>query len=147
IHRNQQVHDLIVTLLRDPAFLSQGGDVVVEFGNSRYQAVVDRFVAGRHVSHDELVHVWRDTVNILVWDAPVYERVFTTVRSVNRNRPPARQLHVVLADPPIEWSAIHDRASWEAIASSRDRFAADAIERDVLARGRRALLIFGSGHV
>jgi len=146
-HRNQQVHDLIASLLEDPAFLPQGGDVVVEWGNSRYQSVMDRFAAGDPVAHDELVHVWRETVNILVWDAPVYERLFETVRAVNSNRPSAARLRVVLADPPIDWSVVRDRASWERIAATRDGFAADTIEREVLARGRQALLVFGSGHV
>jgi hypothetical protein len=147
VHRNEQVHDFIVTLLRDPRFLPDGGDIVVEFGNARYQGVMDRYVSGEPVPPAELVHVWREAVNILVWDAPVYERLFATVRSVNRRRLPATRLRAVLADPPIDWSAIHDRPAWERVAATRDRHFADVIERDVLARGRRALLVFGSGHV
>jgi len=146
-HRNQQVHDFIVLLLQDHTFLPEGGDLVVEWGNARYQAVIDRYIAGDSVPHGELVAVWRDTVNILVWDAPVYERFFDTVRSVNHNRSLNARLRVLLADPPIDWSAIHDRSSWERIAASRDRFAAGVIESEVLARNRRALLMFGSGHV
>ena len=138
---------MIVRVLEDRAFLPDGGDVVVEWGNARYQDVVDTFVAGGSVAHDALRRVWREAVNILVWDAPVYERLFETVRSVNRGRSPAHRLRVILADPPIEWSAIRDNPAWEAVAASRDRFAADVIEREVFARGRRALLIFGSGHV
>src|SRR5205807_836164 len=86
-------------------------------------------------------------VNILVWDAPVYERFFAVVRSVNQHRPQGRRLRVVLADPPIDWSMIHDRAAWEQVTVTRDRRAADVVERETLARGHRALLIFGSGHV
>jgi hypothetical protein len=147
VHRNDQVHALLVSLVRDPRFLAQGGDVVVEFGNARYQALVDRYIAGGAVPRDSLVHVWRDAVNILVWDAPVYERLLATVRAVNESRPPARRLRVVLADPPLDWTRIHDRAAWERVAASRDRHAADVIDREVLARGRRALLVFGSGHI
>jgi hypothetical protein len=147
VHRNQQVHDFIVTLLRDPRFLPSGGDIVVEFGNARYQDVVDRYTSGESVASPELARVWRDAVNILVWDAPVYERFFAVVRSVNQRRLQRRRLRVVLADPPIDWSAIHDHSVWEQISDTRDRHAADVINREVLATGRRALLIFGSGHV
>lgn len=146
-HRHQQVHDFIVALLNDSAFLPEGGDVVVEFGNARYQSAIDRYVSGEPVSRADLVRVWRDAVNILVWDAPVYERVFETVRQINQRRSPRNHLRVLLADPPIDWSAIQDRVAWERIAASRDRFAADVVERDVLLRKRRGLLIFGSGHV
>jgi hypothetical protein len=147
VHRSQQLHDFLVHLLHDPRCLSTGGDLVVEFGNARYQDRVDRYVAGASIGEHALAQVWRDAVNILVWDAPVYERLISTVRDVNRTRPPARRLRVVLADPGIDWSLIHDRAAWERIAATRDRHAADVIEREVLARGRRAILVFGSGHV
>jgi hypothetical protein len=147
VHRNQQLHDFLVRLLHDPRCLATGGDLVVEFGNARYQDRVDRYVAGASIGEDALGKVWRDAVNILVWDAPVYERLISSIRDVNRTRSPERRLRVVLADPGIDWSLIHDRAAWERIAGTRDRHAADVIEREVLARGRRAILVFGSGHV
>jgi hypothetical protein len=147
MHRNQQVHDLIATLIRDVRFLPNGGDIVVEFGNGRYQARMDRYIAGEAVDRQSLVEVWRNTVNILVWDAPVYERFFAVVRDVNRTRPVAKRLRVILADPEIDWSTTHDRRTWEQIAATRDGYADDVIEREVLAHGRHALLVFGSGHV
>jgi hypothetical protein len=146
-HRNQQVHDFIVALIRDPRFLPAGGDIVVEFGNARYQAVMDRYTRGDSLPAGTIVPVWRDAMNILVWDAPVYARFFETVRSVNQRRPASTRLRVLLADPPIDWKAIHQRAEWERFALTRDSNAADVAEREVLARNRRALLIFGSGHV
>lgn len=147
IHRNQQLHDLLVTVVRDARFLPNGGDIVVEFGNSRYQDRMDRYIRGDTVDQKNLAQVWRDAVNILVWDAPVYERFFDTVRDVNRTRPTGKYLRVVLADPPIDWAAVGDRTAWERIAATRDQHAAGVIRDEVLARGRRALLVFGSGHV
>ena len=147
MHRNQQVHDFIVSLVRDPRFLPKGGDVVVEFGSARYQDVMDRYVSGDSVDSKTLSKVWRETVNILVWDAPVYERFFAVVRDVNRTRSPANRLRVIVADPAFDWRAVDSRAKWERIAASRDPTFADRIERDVLAPRHQALLIFGSGHV
>jgi uncharacterized iron-regulated protein len=147
MHRNQQVHDLIVTVVRDPRFLPNGGDIVVEFGNARFQSVVDRYVRGEAVTSSQLAQAWRDAVNILVWDAPVYERLYVTVRAVNRGRDAAKRLRIVLADPPFDWSQIHDRAAWERVVVHRDRHAAGVIEREVLSKHRHALLIFGSGHL
>ena len=108
---------------------------------------MDRYVTGARVSREELVPVWREAVNILVRDAPVYERLFATIRDVNERRPSGRRLRVVLADPPIDRAAICDHASWERLTAARDRYAADVVEREVLARDHHALLIFGSGHV
>lgn len=144
-HRNQQVHDFIVTLVSDPRFSQVVDDVVVEFGTSRHQNIIDRYVAGEMVPPQELRLVWRDTVNILVWDAPVYQRFFQTIRTVNR-RSQGRRLRVWLADPPVDWDHIrHD--DWERVASRRDEYAAALVEREVLSKGHHALLIFGSGHV
>jgi len=147
IHRNQQLHDLLVTVVRDARFLPNGGDIVVEFGNARYQDRMDRYIAGDTVDRKNLAQVWRDAVNILVWDAPVYERFFETVREVNRTRPTGKYLRVVLADPAMDWAAVGDTATWERIAATRDQHAAGVILHEVLARGRRALLVFGSGHL
>jgi hypothetical protein len=146
-HRNQQVHDFIVMLVRDRRFLPSGGDIVVEFGNARYQGVIDRYIAGEPVGSADVARAWRDAMNILVWDAPVYGRFFATVRAVNRTRAPAARLRVVLADPPIDWTSIHDRTAWEQFVAVRDSHAAQVIEHEVLSKGHRALLIFGSGHV
>lgn len=146
-HRNQQVHDFIVSLVRDPRFLQKVDDIVVEFGSARYQDLMDRYVAGEPVSPEDLRRVWRDTVNILVWDAPVYQRFFETVRTVNRIRPPASRLRVLLADPPLDWTAIQRREEWERVAATRDQHAAEIVEREVLGNKHRALLIFGSGHL
>ena len=145
-HRNQQVHDFIISLVNDKRFSQKVDDVVVEFGSARYQDVIDRYTAGDAVPLEALRKVWRDTVNILVWDAPVYERFFRTVRAVNQQRP-GRQLRVLLADPPIDWGMIHDRGDWERVSNTRDAHAAEVVEREVLAKHHRALLIFGSAHV
>jgi hypothetical protein len=52
----------------------------------------------------------------------------------------------LLADPPIDWDQVrHD--DWERVAAGRDDYAAALVEREVLAKTHRALLIFGSGHV
>src|SRR5262249_14124839 len=146
-HRNQQVHDFIISLVRNPDFPQKVNDIVVEFGSARYQDVMDRYTLGETVPAVELRRVWRDTVNILVWDAPVYEGFFKTVRAVNQNLPRGKRLRVLLADPPFDWSNIHSKEEWEHIAETRDDHAAKVIEKEVLAKKHRALLIFGSAHV
>lgn len=145
LHRNQQVHDFIVSLVNDPRFAATVDDVVVEFGSASHQDVIDRYAAGGTVPMSDLRRVWRDTVNLLVWDAPVYERFFRTVRTVNQ-RPHGHAIRILLADPPVDWANAR-REDWDRAARTRDEHAAAVIEREVLAKNQRALLIFGSGHV
>ena len=44
-HGNEQGHAFRLALLRDARFAETVDDIVVEFGNARYQEIVDRFVA------------------------------------------------------------------------------------------------------
>jgi hypothetical protein len=122
-------------------------DIVVEFGNSRYQDLVDRFTRGEEVPPELLRHVWQDTTQVeYTWDLPIYEEFFQAVRDVNSSLPGSRKLRVLLGDPPIEWEKIHsldDLKPW----LNRDSFAAEVVRREVLARGRRALIIYGDQHL
>ena len=45
-------------LVRDPRFAEQAGNVVVEFGGSGAQDIIDRYVNGEDVPFTELRHVW-----------------------------------------------------------------------------------------
>jgi hypothetical protein len=136
-----------IKLVRDPRFALIVNDIVVEFGNSRYQDLIDRFTRGEEVPPDSLQHVWQDTTQVeYTWDLPIYEEFFQAVRDVNSSLQGSRKLRVLLADPPIEWEKVQslgDLKPW----LDRDSFAAEVVRREVLAKGRRALIIYGDQHL
>ena len=106
-HGNEQGHALRLALLRDPRFAEMATDIVVEFGNARYQDLVDRFVGGADVPTSDLRKVWQDTSQLQpVWDVPIYEAFFRAVRMVNESRPIGQRIRVLLGDPPIDWSRV-----------------------------------------
>jgi len=146
-HRNQNVHDFAISLIRSSDFPIRVNDVVVEFGSARYQDVMDQYIDGADVSPRELRRAWRDTVNILVWDAPVYERFFATVREVNQHLPKGRRIRVLLGDPAFDWDEIATNEQWEKIAAQRDTHVAAVIVREVVLKRRKALLFYGSQHL
>ena len=135
----------------------------MEFGNPRYQELMDRFVRGEPIGDRELRRVWQDTTQISgVWDRPIYEDFFRAVRAVNATLPRERQLRVLLGDLPVDWDAarrsppkpgekrllgqpVRDDAPEGAM--DRDRHAAEVIQRETLATQRRALVVFGDMHV
>ena len=63
-HGNNQGHAFRLALIRAPRLSGVINDIVVEFGNARYQGVMDRFISGGNVPEDELRHVWQDTTQI-----------------------------------------------------------------------------------
>ncbi|QRN94682.1 hypothetical protein JRI60_37025 [Archangium violaceum] len=83
-HHSAPTHEFLHRLVHDPRFPTAFQDIVVEFGNSRYQGVMDRYVAGESVPAEELRLAWRNTTQLLVWDSPLYEQFFTTVRDVSK---------------------------------------------------------------
>ena len=146
-HGNEQGHRFRLSLIRDPRFAATVNDIAVESGTARYQDVMDRFVAGENVPDDVLRRAWQDTTQpTAIWDLPIYEELFRTVRGVNASLPRERRLRVLLGDPAIDWDAIASVADLNKFAGSRDLHAADVIRREVLAKNRRALLIYGDDH-
>jgi hypothetical protein len=93
--------------------------------------------------------VWQKTTQPhAVWDKPVFEEFFQAVRAVNATLSRERQLRVLLGDPPVDWDNMHSRedlSKWMTNPlADRDRYPADVIKREVLAKHRRALLIYGA---
>jgi hypothetical protein len=125
---------------------NQLDDVVVEFGSADHQAIMDRYVVGKPVSAAEMDQVLRDTTQLLVWDSPIYANVFSAVRRANQRRPASRPIRVLLGDPPIDWAGTQTTAEHLKISNERDRHFAAVVEREVLAKDRRALLLVGMFH-
>ncbi len=151
-HMLQEMHDFYDALLRHPALPGRIDDIVVEFGNALHQELADRFILDDEpVPRPDLAQIWRLTIGGGVyWDAPVYEQFFRTVRAVNRTLPPARRLRVLLGDPPFDHRLVRGIAKIgyaRSMQEQRDAHYAGVVEREVLRKGRRALLIAGSNHV
>lgn len=148
-HGQQEHGDAQQMLLADPRLPQVVDDIVVEFGNALYQPTMDRFVAGLAVDNPELRQVWRNGVAspVATGDEPIREQFYRTVRAVNWTLPPDQRIRVLLGEPPIDWPKITTHDQVRAFAHQRDTYLASLVEREVLAKGRRALIFYGSGHV
>lgn len=146
-HNNEQAHAFRLQLIRDPKISDVVNDIVVECGNARYQSLIDRYMQGEQIPRDELKRVWHDTtVANEVWDVPIYEEFFRAVRELNMKLPPDRRVRVLLGDPPIDWDTVKSRQDWLRWLGQRDSYPASLIEREVVAKHRKALVVYGEGH-
>jgi hypothetical protein len=146
-HWQQAEADFALALVRDPNFASTVNDIVIEAGNSRYQAVLDRYIAGQPVALESLQRVWRDTTQPGRGDAPPNRQLLDAVREVNRTLPKARRLRVLAGDSPIRWDEMRTPHDVAPFLARRDADFASVVEREVLAKHRKALLVIGAGHV
>jgi hypothetical protein len=137
-----------VALVRDPRFATTVQDVVVEFGGGSHQAVMDRYLNGDAVPYDQLRLIWTDGAGFVpgAMNRMEYAAFFAAVRAINIGLPPDRRIRVWLGQAPIDWSTIHSRAEQRPLSVGRDRYAVDLIEREIVAKGRKALLIWGQAH-
>ena len=147
-HGNVQGHAFRLALLRDPRFTAVVNDIVIESGSARYQDFMDRYVHGEAVPEVELLRAVREnTVTPTpVWDRPMYDEMFRAVRDINTSLPRDRQLRILLGDPPINWSEVRTADDYRTWLLRRDSHPAELIQREVLAKGRRALVVYGDGH-
>jgi len=138
--------EFVSRLIGHPAFPAVAGDIVVEFGNARYQDLVDGFVGGKPVDDRDLPRVWQQVGGPgQAFTSPIYREFFDTVRAINASRPASQRTRVLLGDPP-DWHLRCGSADIWALRNPRDAHFAQVTERHVLARGRRALLVAGVGH-
>jgi hypothetical protein len=142
-HGNEQGAQFRTKLYRDARFQAVVNDIVVESGNGRYQAMMDRYIAGETVPEKELRMAWLETTQPTdVWDRDIYADMFRTIREVNQKLPKAKQLRVLLGDTPYP----SDPANPGARKGRSDTFPAELIEREVIAKKRKALIVYGQMH-
>src|SRR3954452_10133213 len=60
-HGVRDVDDFLLDLIRDPRLPGRVNDIAVECGNSRYQPILDSYLAGGDVPLSQVQRVWRDT--------------------------------------------------------------------------------------
>jgi hypothetical protein len=143
IHGWAAEHRLLRSLVQSPEL--HVDDVVVEFGNARHQALVDAYVSGAGVTLAEASPAWLETTQGDVWASGEYAEFFKVVRERNLRRDES-PLRVVLGDPPLPagGAQVSEHDFW---VLQRDTHFATVIHRQVLGRGRRAVVIAGAGHV
>ncbi len=147
-HGLEQEEAFYSVLVSDPRFAEQVGNVVVEFGGSAAQDIIDRYVNGADVPFTELRHVWTDVVGWVPGPFALgYVDFFANVRAANLKLPAAHRIKVWLGDPKIDWTRINSFQDLQPILAHRDDNIAAIVIDDILKRHKKALLIIGSGHL
>jgi hypothetical protein len=139
---------LLRALVADPRFGATVNDIVVEFGSSRYQDVMDRYIRGEDVPESTVQRAWLDAVQPgISLDNQNTAAFFRAVREANAKRPMAEKTRVLLGDPPIDWENVRTKADYRKWEIQRDSYPADVVRRLVLAHNRRALIVWANGHL
>ncbi len=147
-HGIAELGDLYQALLRDPRFPDVVDAVVLEYGNARYQGLVDRYMNGEDIPVQELRQVWNDAVGRIPGGTEVmYVQLYATLRAINQTLPESERIRVLLGDPPIDWSSVVTADDVLPHQLSRESHFAEIVIREVLDKGLKALVIIGAPHL
>ena len=157
LHMCLQYFQFLQQLVKDPRLPRKVQDIVVEVGNPLYQGVVDSYVLeGKDVPLAVRRPVWQEGVGgWYVANSPIYEAFYDQLRAVNLKLPKEARIRVILGDAPLDvgrFRANPDQyfrpflAYKETLQDPREISIAASITR-VMARGHRALVLSGSGHL
>ena len=147
VHWNSQQHRFIQKLLRDPRLPGKVDDIAIEAGNSLYQPLIDRYVNGEDVPRDSLQLAWRNAAVPLAWDRPIYSDIYDAVRAINAKLSGSKRIRLIALDPPIEWKNVNKLEDFPRIWGYRDPVWFETLEREVLSKNRRVLVIAGGLHI
>jgi len=134
VHQSTLFHKWLKTLVNEKDFSKRVQNIVVEFGTSTYQSVMDDFISGKDVPDSSFKKCWRETSQMLVWDYTVYENFFREVRKVNQGLPKNKQIRVLLGDPP-------------SMDIDRDLNAYEVIKKEVIDKKQTAFIVYGCMHL
>lgn len=135
MHNSALTAEWLYSLVNEKNFAANVRNIVVEFGTSAHQDIMDDFTSGKDVPDSLLQKCWRNTTQLFVWDNPIYEQFFREIRKLNQSLPIHQKVRVLLGDPPFEQGE-----------EKRDSNAYAIIENEVLKKQQTALLIYGDLH-
>lgn len=132
-HGSKDDSNLRIALIEHPDFLRKVNVVIVEFADSVHQDVLDRLaLEGEDISREKLRAVWKDTSGKELWELPIYEGFLRAVRKVNLTVPRSRRVRLIAGDNSTE--------------QNRGAFIREAVSREILDKGLKALAIYGKAH-
>jgi hypothetical protein len=145
-HGNQDLDDFILKLVRDPGLPGRINDIAVECGNSLYQPILDGYLAGDDVRLEDVRPVWRNTTQPMCSVSAFYEELFPLVRRINQKLPAPKKFRMLACDPPVDWSKAKGQSDLRPVMM-RDPNIASVMEKEVLAKHRKALMLCGVAHL
>jgi hypothetical protein len=104
------------------------------------------YIAGENVRFVEVEKVWRKMGQPACGASEFVERFFPRVRALNQKLPPEKHLRVLAGDSPVDWDQVKSMDDIIRLVH-RDESIASVVEKEVLSKHRKALMLFGTFHL
>ena len=142
----KEVTEFYIELVKTEQFRNNVDAIVFELGNSLYQEGLDQYIFGNTNDTLEIKKLWRDHSSSILQsgDRTGVSRFFREIRKINQTS--EKQIRVLAAEPPLEWSKIKSSEDLFEFIGQRDQFYGDIVLKEVADKQKKALLIMGSSH-
>jgi hypothetical protein len=149
LHGCAELLAFVEQLVQTPQFAAKVNAITWEPGNAGFQNLMDDYILrGKPMQFRELAPCWRNNTQVHTYsDTPALFRLLQTIRNVNLKLPQTNRIRVLLIDPPVDWTKIHSRADIRRTDFDRESHMAEVLEREVYAKGLRALFFAGGAHL
>ena len=124
--------------------------VIVEFANTDYQHILDKYIFGDDINLNELSNIWRESTQSpgRLGDIPVYFELLKKIRGVNLTLSLKNKIRVVGGDPSINWNTINTLNDYkDKIGFKRDTFPAQLAIDFAINDLKKVLLIYSGFHL
>jgi hypothetical protein len=145
-HGTKDLNDFTLSLVRHPAFPNAVNDIVIECTSASIQSLLDRYIAGEDLPSADIVRLWRDQTHPPCSVEPFHERLLQVIRRVNQALAPGRRLRVLAGEAPLDWRTLTPETHRQ-FMDRRETHVVSVLETEVMAKGRKALILYGGGHL
>ena len=145
-HGEQDLDNFLYALVRAPGFSDKVNDIELEGLNAMYQPELDRYIAGEEVRFTDVQKAWRKSGQPAAGASGFIETFVPLVRALNRKLPLQKRLRVLAGEPAVDWDQMKGPEDVIRLVH-RDANIAAVMEKEVLAKHRKALMLFGTFHL
>lgn len=123
--------------------------VIIEFANTNYQDILDRYIFGEEVPLNELRKVWRESTQCIgrFGEAHIYFELLKKIRTVNLLLPEKNKIRVLGGDPPVNWKTIRSLEDYNKSNSQRDIYPAKLAIEYGINRSMKILVLYAEYHI
>jgi hypothetical protein len=148
-HGLENSHHFFHTLLHNKTIQEILDVVIVEFANTDYQAILDRYIFGETVDLDDIRKIWRESTQPgQLGEVSIYFNLLTKVRDINKKLPQNKKIRVLGGDPSINWKEINDFEDYKKqIGYRRDKFPAELAINFGIKQTKKVLIIYSEIHL
>ncbi len=145
-HDKVEVTNFYIELVNNKKIANNIDYIVIEMGNSLYQPILDKYLAGENVPEKELYNLWRDHTNCMLNDGDNTGliRLIKSIREINLSS--TKKIKVLVADPPIDWNKIECLQEFYKYLAVRDQHYTKTVVEKIIEPNKKAILIMGNSH-